>query len=183
MEISECIKTHPEAWKRSLHKMAFRIPLWVLSWSPAKNIWPKKQRRNHWSLSSSHNHLLHARFASFCGHFLLLFFPKKDGHCLRLVAFFGKRPVFLYGITKSCEDCCTNTAHLISMHRRTRWPFQPAIGNDERCWIHWIHWASVANLQSTGTYVDVCISANIILYIAYIHLLFRNKKSLKPIFS
>lgn len=51
------------------------------------------------------------------------------------------------------------------MRRRTRWPFQPAIGNDERCWIHWLHWASVANLQSTSNGVDVCISGYNPIYI------------------
>ena len=86
-------KNPPWSLKRSLQKMAFRIPLWVLSWSPAKNIWPKKQRRNHWSLSSSHNHLLHARFASFCGH-VFPFFSEKGWALLEIGGVFWEKTCF-----------------------------------------------------------------------------------------
>ena len=170
-------KNHPEAWKRSLQKMAFRIPFESWVGRPQKTYGPRSRGETTEVFPAPIIICFTLDLPRFVDMFFL-FFRKRMGIAWDWWRFLGKDLFFLFGITKSCEDCCTNTAHLISMHRRTRWPFQPAIGNDERCWIHWIHWASVANLQSTGTCVDVCISADIILYIdiAYIHRLFRNKK-------
>ena len=52
-------------------------------------------------------------------------------------------------------------------HRRTRWPFHPAIGNDVMRVIHCIHRASASNFKSTGIGVDVCIAGFNPIYIYF----------------